>query len=56
MVDREEKAWGVRLSTQPLKLTELTVWQQRLHQFLDDVKDTSARLANRPTKPAKKKR
>lgn len=97
MVEREQKAWGVRLSMQPLtarpsmfmtaevdfpkgdlspairvwfdgaevekpfKLTELAAWQATLTQFIAEVKDTAATLANpanqpKPKTPAKKRK
>ncbi len=91
-MQREQKAWGVRLSLQPLttrpamlmiaevdfpkgdkspdmriwfdgaavekpfKLTELEVWQQRLVQFVAEVKDTAATLKNPANQPKKKKK
>ena len=41
----------------PLKLMELGVWQETLVQFIAEVKDTAATLANpanQPKKPPKK--
>jgi hypothetical protein len=40
---------------QPLRLTELNVWQQGLHRFLETVKDVSVRMTRDKPK-AKKKR